>query len=723
MGDRVAAAELPRQSAYRHAELVPLVAPRSIAIAGISSREGSFGRTTLAALSGFDGPVYPVNPRYPEIAGHACYPSIAALPQVPDLVVLAAGLDSVEGLVRDCVAARVPSCLVYAAGYAETGKPERIELQSQLGAIARESGLRIAGPNCLGIVNYVRQSVVSFAPFPNAPRPGGRWIGIASQSGAMANSLSQMVEQGSPVGMALSAGNCCDVDAADLIAYLVEEPDCGVIVSAFEGVSSGPRLLDAMRRAWEADKPLVVYKMATGRQGAQAAASHTGSLAGSNAAYRAAFDRHGVVAVDNFESLVEAANFFLKARAPRGRGVAALNTSGGCTVMAADMAELHGVPLPQPAPAVQELVAQHIPDFGSARNPYDVTAQILTAPGSFPACAEALASDPAFSAVLMTTAWSSPSVAARTRVFAEAVARHGKMPCNVWISPWLDGPGARDQQQALDIALFRSMDRCFATLAAWHRRGDLRAAGERQLRRASPQDAIGPVRERITRAGTSSIGEREAKSLLAAYGLPVVPERLVQSADEAVAAASALGYPVVLKVESADLPHKTEAGVVRLRLAGEAEVREAHAEVMANAARASARVDGVLVQPMVTRGVEIVVGARIDPQFGALVVVGLGGVLVELLQDTAVALAPVTHDEALGLLARLKGQQVLDGFRGAPAVDRRALADVIVRAAEFAADHADGIEEMDINPLLCDGDRIAAVDALIVRAAPPTRSP
>ncbi|QHE85293.1 acetate--CoA ligase family protein [Hydrogenophaga sp. BPS33] len=722
MDSRVGALAPPRDAAYAHGELRPLIAPRSIAIAGISSREESFGWTTLSHLREFTGAVHLVNPRHTQITARVCHPSIAALPEVPDCVVIAAGRDAVEALVLECAEAGVGACIVYAAGYAETARPERIAMQARLGEIAARSGMRIAGPNCLGIVNYVSRAVVSFAPYP-APRPlPGRWIGIASQSGAMANSLSQVVEQGSPVGLVLSAGNCCDVDVADLIAYLADEPDCGLIVSVFEGMTNARRLIDAMERAWRADKPLVIYKMATGALGAQAAVSHTGSMAGANAAYRAAFERYGVVAVNDFESLVEAAQFFLKAVAPRARGVAALNTSGGCTVMSADKAEVHGVDLPQPQPAVQAIVAAHIPDYGSARNPFDMTAQMLTEPGAFPACAEALMSDPTFGAVMMTTNWSSSKVAERSRVLGEAAARHQKMACNVWLSPWLDGPGARETQETPNIALFRSMDRCFATLAAWHRRGDRRARMDQAATRVSTAFAREAARALLlqTPAGTA-LGERRSKAVLAHYGIPLVPDRLVQTADDAVAAAQDFGYPVVLKVESADLPHKTEAGVVRLNLRDAPAVRAAFDEVMANAQRHAPagrpiQVDGVLVQPMFARGLELVMGGRIDAQFGALVVVGLGGVWVEVLRDTAVDLAPVTQAQAHALLARLSAQSALEGFRGLPPVDRERLADVAVRVSEFMADQADLVAELDINPLICEGSRMAAVDALIVRA-------
>ena len=712
----------PHRAAYRRADLARLIEPRSIVIAGISQRAGSFGKTTLANLARFQGEVYLVNPRYQDIDGKPCYPSLSALPQVPDCAVVAVGREGAEPLIQECADLGIGGCIVYAAGYSETGKPERIAMQSQLGNIARASGMRIAGPNCLGMVNYVSQALISFAAYAQSDPPAGRWIGIASQSGAMANSLTQVVKQGSPLGLALSAGNCCDVDVADLIAYLAEDPACGVIVSTFEGVVSGPRLIEAMDLAWKADKPLIIYKMASGRLGAEAAISHTGSMAGSNAAYRAAFDRYGVIAVDNFESLIESAQFFLKAKAPLAKGVAALNTSGGCTVMAADKAELFGVPLPQPTAAVQAVVAARIPDYGSARNPFDMTAQMLSDPTAFPQCADALMSDPNFGTVIMTTSWSSPLVAGRSQALGDAATRYGKMACNVWLSPWLDGPGAMETQQSPSNALFRSMDRCFATLAAWHRRGDLRAAGRRQAERVSAEGAHDETAALIGAVSGPTLTERASKQVLARYGIPVVSERLVQSAEEAVAAASEIGFPVVLKVESPDLPHKTEADVIRLNARNAGDVQRFHAEVLANAARAGqagkpVRILGVLVQPMLGAGTEIVVGSRVDPQFGPLVLVGLGGVLVELLQDTAVELAPVTHDQALAMLDRLKAQQALAGFRGATPVDRDRVADVIVRVSEFASDHAVGVLEVDINPLICDGERVCAVDALIVRQA------
>jgi len=273
----------------------------------------------------------------------------------------------------------------------------------------------------------------------------------------------------------------------------------------------------------------------------------------------------------------------------------------------------------------------------------------------------------------------------------------------------------KEAEQAESVALFRSMPHCFAALAAWHWRAEKRAL-DNPTATATPVDTMQQARRLLAAADGQTLTEREAKQVLALYGVPVVGERVAHSVTEAVDAASALGYPVVLKVESPDLPHKTEAGVVRLNLRDADAVRDAYRAIMAKAEAATSRprIYGVLVQKMMPQGIEMVIGARIDPLFGPLVVVGLGGILVELLQDTALAPAPVTHGEALALLAQLKGARLLDGFRGMPGVDRDALAAVVCRVAAFAADHRDAIVELDVNPLICAGDSITAVDALIV---------
>lgn len=704
-----------RTGVYSREQLTRLLHPASIAVIGASTRPGSFGERVLFNMQHYAGRAYPVNARYPMIGEHTCYPNVRDLPEVPDCAVICAAREAVEEIVLDCAKAGVGGAIIFASGYAETGKADRIAQQERLSAIAQETGLRIVGPNCIGVVNALLDSRVTFMDITPIPKPERNAVGVISQSGALGMALAQGVMRGLSVSHVMTSGNSCDVDMADYVNYLATEPTCRSIACVFEGMATPDRLLLAAENAWAADKPLVIFKMATGEEGAQAAMSHTGSLAGSNASYRAVFKRAGAIVVDNFEDLMETAAFFAKAPPPKARGAAIVAASGGAAIMAADRAEQNGVALPQPAPEVRAILESRIPEFGSSRNPCDVTAAVLGDPESLGVCANALLGDPQYGVLVSPLTYGYAPSAKRPQVYSALAEQHGKMACVVWQTEWQDGPGVVEANECERVALFRSMPSCFAAVASWHWRADKRAAGAQTVA-ATPGRTVAEARALITAAGGQTLTEREAKAVLALYGVPVVGEQLVQSADDAVNAAAALGYPVVLKVESPDLPHKTEAGVIRLNMRNADEVRAGYAAVMANADKVSPppRINGVLVQPMVPQGIEMVVGATNDPLFGPLIVVGLGGILVEVLKDTAVAPAPVTPFEAAGLLRQLKGAKLLEGFRGMPAVDTERLAQIISDVSRFAADHRDKVAELDINPLICAGERITAVDALIV---------
>lgn len=711
---------------FRHAELRRLLAPTSIAILGASPNPKSFGARLLGNLGEFPGDIHLVNAKYPQIGDRACAPSLAALPKSPDCVVIAMPREAVESALLECAAAKVGGVVVFASGFAETGDKEHAALQARLSEIAASRGLRMIGPNCIGVVNYINGAAATFAAsakygFIEGNRdPGRRRIGLVSQSGGVGFSLSLAAQRGVSFSHVLTSGNSGDVDVADYVSYLAEDPDCHAIACLFEGMPEPLRFMEAARLAWECGKPLVVHKIATGASGAAAAMSHTGMLAGSSAAYSAMFERAGVVTVDKLESLIEATAFFARAPRLQSKGVAVSTSSGGLAVMSADKAEVHGVPLPQPSAAIQAALAKLIPEFGAARNPCDVTAAIANNPPMLAAAGDAFLSDPAYGTLVIThpLPW---DVGARIPALNDLAQRHGKLVCSLWTSEWLEGPHAKELEASPHTATFRSMDRCFAALAAWHHREDRLADAERngprKLVRSAPREATQLAATLIAASGNKTLTEREAKEVLAAYGVPVVGEKLVQTADEAAAAAAALGFPVALKVESPDLPHKTEAGVIRLGMKSEAEVKAAFEAVMANANKVmpKPRLNGVLVQPMISAGTEIMIGARVDPLFGPLIVVGLGGILVELLKDTAVDLAPVTHAEARAMLGRLKGKAALTGFRGSEPVDLDRLADIVCRLSEFVADQNNLIAELDVNPLICSGGRITAVDALIVK--------
>ncbi|HWW30259.1 MAG TPA: acetate--CoA ligase family protein [Steroidobacteraceae bacterium] len=705
---------------YRHAELDRVLNPKIVCIVGASPKAGSFGERVLANLAGFAGNIYLVNAKYDRIGDRRCFPSMDSLPENPDCVAVVAPRDAVEDIVLEAARLRVGGVILYASGYAETRLPERIELQRRLGHIGVETGLKILGPNCLGIANYCRRARITFSEYPAARELRGFSIGIASQSGALSQSMAQAVECGAPISQVFSAGNQADVDVADFVAYLADEPSCHAIACAFEGMAHPQRLLQAAQIAWRSGKPLLINKIATGMLGAEAAISHTGSLAGSDSAYRAAFERGGAIVVEDFEGLMEAAAFFAKAPPPSARGIAVLAASGGAAIMAADKAELYGIALPQPSDAVRLILEANIPDFGSARNPCDVTGQVVNNPQSMPACSAALLSDAAYGALVVPQTLVFDTYKSRLASLTSQSKQYGKIACSVLISNWLQGPGTVEAEMDPHVALFRSMDRCFRTLAAWHHRADLQSRGERKLIRVADPTAAQKAAQMIAAAADDRLTERESKAVLSLYGIPTVREISADSLGSALAAAAQLGFPLALKVESPDIAHKTEAGVVALNLCSAAELSKAYERVMANARSnaPAAKIIGVLLQPMAPAGLEMFVGARADPLLGALVAVGFGGVLVELLRDSVVELAPINADEAARMLAKLKGAALLEGFRGGPAVDLVKLADIIVRVSEFAADQQGCVAEADINPIICSGERMIAVDALIVRERP-----
>ena len=701
-----------QRAAYTRAELDKLIAPRSIAVVGASSRAGAFGMRTLENLAQYAGEVFPVNAKYDSVAGRRCYPSLAALPHAPDCVVLVVPREAAEASLEEAAAAGAGAAIVYASGYGEMAREDAGRAQQRLAAIARAAKMPMLGPNCMGLVNHALRAGMSFIPeYARSPANAGA-IAVVSQSGALGYSLAQAWDRGVGVRYFFSAGNSADVDVADLIAAMAEDEGVRAIACLFEGVPSAARMLEAGERARRHGKPVIVFKLGTSADGADAARSHTGSLAGSAVAWRALFERAGFVPVEDFEALVEAAGFFAAAGKPLARGVAAISGSGGAGVMAADKAAAHGVPMPQPLEATAAKLRAIVPEFGAARNPCDPTGQVLSVPESFSQCCRALLEDPQYG-VLVVPATVAVAETAKDRVpQMSAMARSQAKPVVlVWLSEWLQGPGAEGYEQDERIPVFRSMERCFAAIAAWQAHAGRQFSSAPRL---SKPDAAAQARELI-RSAKGNLTESEAKRVLAAYGIPVVEERLAKSVEEALAAAKALGFPVAMKAESPSILHKTELGVVKLGIADDAALKKAY-EGIVGASKGHA-LRGVLVQSMIP-GVEVIAGARIDPVVGPVVLVGSGGVLVELMQDSVAALAPVSAAEAKAMLARLKGYKLLTGFRGSAAVDIDKLADAVARISELAADLAGEIEELDVNPLRCGARGIFAVDALVTRASP-----
>lgn len=457
----------PRRPLHAPASLAPLLRPRSIAIVGASDRPGSLGARALANLAGYDGAVFPVNERLSEIGGRRCYPRLSALPQAPDCVVLAIPAAAIETMLVECAAAGVRAAVVFASGYAELRTAEGIAAQAALARVAREAGLRLVGPNTTGFANLVTGAHCGFAEFPHGYRRSRGTVALVSQSGAMGLALSQAAAHGVSISHVLTAGNSADVDVADFLNALAIEPEARAVALAFEGVASPERLEQAARATIAAGKPVAAIKLGRSAAGAAAAGWHTASDTGDAAAWSRLFARCGIVEVTDLGRLIETAAFLAKAAdLPRAAApsVAILSSSGGMGILAADAAARHGIATPQPSDETARALAAHLPSFASPRNPCDATAQATSNPESLVRCADALLADPRFGALVLPwgKAWASPSFDALSAV----AAAHAKPLCLVWMSQWLEGPGAAEAERLEHVSVFRSLDGCMAALRA-----------------------------------------------------------------------------------------------------------------------------------------------------------------------------------------------------------------------------------------------------------------
>jgi len=694
------------------ATLRRLLSPRSVAVLGVSAEATRFGGRVVTNLVNFAGPVWGVNPKYAgsELHGRPCYATLADLPDSPDCVLIALPREQVMSAVEACIAKGAGGVIAFASGYGETGMAERVAEEAALRDRCREAGLPLVGVNCLGIVDHVLKAGVTFMPeYVRMTAPAGG-VAITSQSGALGYALMQAAERGFSVCHMTTAGNATDLDVCDLAAYQLSMPECRAVALAVEGLRDGRRLLLLGEAARRAGKPIIAMKLGRGDAGAAAAASHTGSLAGSALAWSAAFRRAGMVEVEDYDALLETAALFAKAGEPSAKGVAIVTASGGAGIMAADQAEALGLDMPQPSPEVKAVLEAAIPDFGAARNPCDLTAQAAGNPASFGKCVLAMASDPHYGVIVYPQVYSHyQTTPARIAEIAGLSQQCGKPIIVAWIPEDLAGPGAVAADASPVVPISRSMRRLMQAIKLWHQYYD-------------PQDTAAPPKPAgladalaLLPAPGAMLAEAEAKALFGRIGVPVVGERRAATAEAAADAAAALGFPVVLKLDSPDIAHKTEVGGVKLGLADAAAVRAAFAEIMASAKRhaPTARLDGVLVQPMAKKGVELILGGRQDGQFGPMVLVGTGGVQAELWKDVVLDMAPVSPARAEQMLRALKGFPLLDGFRGAPKADVAAVARAVSAFSVLLAEAGGRIAEAEVNPLIAGEWGCLAVDGLV----------
>ena len=685
--------------------------PRSVAIIGASGDPDKLGGRTLLHLKelGYGGRIYPINRSAPEVQGLPAWTSVAELPEVPDSALILLPAPMVERALEDCAAKGIRHVQILSSGFAEEGG-EGIAMQARLAETARRHGIRFTGPNCLGSISPPDGFFGTFSSLLATARPGPGTVGVATQSGAFGSHIYAAAGfRGIGISRAIATGNEADIDVAAAIDYLAEDPGTQVICASLEGCRDGNGLRQALLKAARVGKPVILMKVGSTEVGAAAAATHTGSLAGEDRIVDAVFRECGALRVASIEEMLDVAYVCSLAPLPPVPGVGILSVSGGIGVLMADACIEAGLAVPAMSPEVLAEIRTIQPVAGG-RNPIDTTAQLGGRMHIFEGISQAMMRGAELGSVLFYLAHIGRNVPRFPPLERSLVALRRNFPDRLIVAVMTHVEEVRLRLEAEGIPVFEDPTRAVRAVAGVERLRRLREEAE----------ALPPVPPLPT---LPALGEHEAaaKAVLAAVGLPVPPERVCATSEDAVRAAEAIGFPVVAKILSEDIPHKTEVGGVMLGLADAAAVEAAFAELLsrASAARPEARIEGVLIAPMLRGGVETIIGTLHDPIFGPMVMFGLGGVAVELFADVAFASAPLSLARATRLVDEVRGSRLLAGWRGAPALDRGALEAALCAVAALAAARPE-IVSIDVNPFLVQEGGGFALDAVILtRDAPP----
>ncbi|MEP6619814.1 MAG: acetate--CoA ligase family protein [bacterium] len=694
-------------------DLAAIIAPATIAIVGASRTAGSLGHQVLLNLltHGFTGAVYPVNPHAHAICSVRAYPTVAAVPDALDMAVVVVPKDHVLAVAEDCGKAGVKALVVISAGFREVGAEGAIR-ERGLMEVVRRYDMRMVGPNCMGVIN-ADPAVSMNATFAPGMPPFGH-AAFVSQSGALGLSvLDYAREYGIGISQFVSVGNKPDVSGNDLLAAWENDPSVRVILMYVESFGNPTRFLEIASRVTKT-KPIIVVKSGHSRAGARAASSHTGALAASDKAVDALLTQAGVLRAGTIEELFDLAMAFEVRALPASRRTAVITNAGGPGILAADAMETCGIELPELTPATLAGLAPLFPAEASIRNPLDMIASAT--PAGYAAAMRVILADPGVDAVVPIFV---PPFGVRQEDIATAISTASEACPSKTVLAVLMGreglPLGRAQLHASHIPAYIFPESAARALNALNKQ---REWMQRPCRNPAllnvDRAAASRIIEEAQREGREKLTEIEALRLLAAYQIPVA--HAVLACDEAtlVDAVRDIGGPVALKIVSPDVTHKTDVGGVRVGISGEEEATAAYREILARVGTAvpDAQVSGVLVQRMVPHGRETIVGITRDPEFGPLLMFGLGGILVEALGDVVFRIPPVDDALAMDMLAQIRGAKILDGVRGEHAVDRHALADVLRRVGQLAVDFP-AIQELDINPLLAFPDGAVAVDARV----------
>ena len=688
-----------------------LLQPESIAILGASADFEKLNGRTLKALidKGYEGQILPVNPKYASIADLKCYPDVDSLPDGVDLAVVAVAARNVPGTIRELGRKKIGAAVVFSSGFSEIGG-EGIELERDLKLAVAESGLRVLGPNCLGLINAFNKVVASFSQFSAGPTEPGP-AAFVTQSGALGTATAGTARRrGLNFGYFVNTGNECDINFVDVMRAVIRDPRIRVGAGYIEGCKDGAGLLEVAEEALELGKPLVVTKVGRTRAGAKAIASHTGSLAGEDRVFDGVIRERGVIRARSDEHLLDIVDICARCPLPQGNGIGFVTRSGGAGALMADRAEELGLRVATLAPETVSALQKVVPVFGATGNPVDITAQGLVDPSLMRESLKILLSDPGVDVAVAWLAFTEKAADATVQSFLEAKAHTNKPFVVSWVGiPEHALKALREQGIAVLRGAEPAVDAVAALVNYARTRRDWIADKPSRAALQLPSVSI-PV-------GSGVVPSLDARSILDACGIATVTAKLATTVDEAVSAAEAMGFPVAMKIESPDILHKSEAQGVRLNVKDSDSVRWAF-QAITDASRRHRRdaiIEGILVQPMAHGDVELVIGLQQDPVFGTVVMAGLGGIHIEVLKDVVFRKAPVTEAEAGRMLDELKSSALLSGVRGKAPVDRMALTRMISAVSLLGAAAGVRVRELDLNPVLAGPHGVAAVDWLIVR--------
>ncbi|MGC8878178.1 MAG: acetate--CoA ligase alpha subunit [Anaerolineae bacterium] len=696
--------------------LESLFSPKSIAVIGASRTEGKLGHAVVSNLiqSGFKGKIYPINPQSSEILGFPAYPSITAVEDAVDLAVIVIPAKGVLEALEECGKKGVGAVIVISAGFRETGH-EGLLAERKMAEIARQYGMRIVGPNVLGVIDTLAPYNASFAA--GMPRRGK--IAFMSQSGALCTSILD-IALARDIGFSrfVSLGNKADLNEIDFLEAWADDPESKVILAYLEGISDGARFIEVARRITK-HKPIVAIKSGTTSAGSRAVSSHTGTLAGSERAYEAAFKQAGLIRAHSVGHLFDLAVAFARQPLPRNDQIAVITNAGGPGIMATDAIERSGLRVASLTQETMEALRKALPPAASVLNPVDVLGDALS--DRYRVALDLVSKDPNVGALLVILTPQFMTEIEETACAVSEVAKKSDIPVLACFM------GEANTQAGVKILTKNNVPNYIVPEQAV---AALRAMVDQRHWQDTPlpnfehfdvdRERVTEIFRKVRAEGRLQIGDAEARDILEAYRIPIPASKLCTTPEEAIAFAEQIGYPVVMKIASPDILHKTDIGGVRLNIQNASEVRDSFDLMVFRALRRmpDATIWGCLVQQQVRGGREIIVGMNRDPQFGALVMFGLGGIYVEVLKDVAFRIAPFSRNEANEMMREIRSFNLLRGVRGQPPADVAACAETLLKVSQLVTDFPE-IVEMDINPLMVfeEGRGVMGIDMRLVLAA------